>query len=63
VGSGRLVDIDDWKVRLETERALCLTDGRKDIWIPRKLWDQYVEDNGDGTLTMPEWLALDKGLI
>jgi hypothetical protein len=24
---------------------------------------QYVENNDDGTFTMPEWLALDKGFI
>jgi len=29
------------------------------IWIPTS----QVEDNGDGTFAMPEWLAKDKGLI
>lgn len=29
------------------------------FWLPR----QYVEINDDGTVTIPEWLALEKGLI
>lgn len=28
-------------------------------WIPKSM----VENNKDGTYTMPEWLALDKGFI
>lgn len=37
-------------------------DGRtreKWFWLPRS----QVEVNPDGTVTMPEWLALDRGLI
>lgn len=34
--------------------------GREEwVWVPKS----QVEDNGDGTFTMPEWLAKDKGLI
>jgi hypothetical protein len=29
------------------------------IWLPAKL----VNDNGDGTLTMPDWLAKERGLL
>lgn len=29
------------------------------FWLPRS----QVEINGDGTVTMPEWLAHDRGLI
>jgi hypothetical protein len=29
------------------------------IWLPRKL----VEENRDGTLTMPDWLAKERGLL
>jgi len=37
-------------------------DGRereKWFWLPRAL----VEINGDGAVAMPEWLAIDKGLV
>jgi len=33
--------------------------GKLGVWVPKSL----VEDNRDGTFTMPEWLALEKGLI
>lgn len=29
------------------------------VWVPKS----QVENNEDGTFTMPEWLALDKGFI
>ena len=54
-----LVEIDDWEVRHKTEKAVLLKQGTKTVWVP----SQFVEINDDGTLTMPEWLALDKGLI
>lgn len=35
-------------------------DGREEwIWLPLS----QIEDNGDGTIAMPEWLAHEKGLI
>lgn len=43
----------------ETEKAIRLFDGTKTEWVPKS----QVEDNGDGTFTMPEWLAKEKGFI
>lgn len=57
-GKTRLVDIAG-ELRRETEKAIMIFDGDKEVWLPKS----QVEDNGDGTFTMPEWLALDKGLI
>lgn len=52
--------------RRDTDRGIAIWDGDRDeagrevwTWLPKKL----VENNGDGTFTMPEWLARDKGLI
>lgn len=53
-----LIDIACEK-RGETERAFRLYDGKKTEWVPK----QYVEDNQDGTYTMPVWLAQDKEFI
>ena len=53
-----LVDISA-EVRAETDKALRLHDGTKTEWVPKS----QVEDNGDGTFTMPEWLAKEKGFI
>jgi hypothetical protein len=53
-----LIDIEA-EVRGETDKALRLYDGKVTEWVPKS----QVEDNGDGTFTMPEWLAQDKGFI
>jgi len=53
-----LIDIAAQK-RGETEKAFRLYDGKRTEWVPKS----KVEDNGDGTFTMPEWLAEDKGFI
>lgn len=47
------------QVRGETTKAFRLTDGVKTEWVPKS----QVEQNDDGTFTMPEWLAKDKGFI
>lgn len=54
----RLTDIAA-ECKGETAKAFRLYDGAKTEWVPK----QYVEDNGDGTYTMPEWLAQEKGFI
>jgi hypothetical protein len=43
----------------ETEKAWKLYDGRIEAWVPKS----QVENNGDGTFTMPVWLAKDKEFI
>ena len=52
----KLFDLEA-EVRGETDRALCLYDGTRAEWVPKS----QVEDNGDGTFTMPTWLAVEKG--
>ena len=47
------------EVRYETARAWLVYDGAKEHWLPKS----QCELNPDGTVTMPEWLAKEKGLI
>lgn len=54
----KLTDIAG-EVRGETGAAYRLYDGKTTEWVPKSL----VENNGDGTFTMPEWLAREKGFI
>lgn len=66
----KLIDVAA-ELRHETDSAYLLYDGRSEIkkgdtvpselriWVPKS----QVEDNKDGTYTMPEWLAIDKGFI
>lgn len=43
----------------ETDAAFLVTDGIKDYWLPKSM----TENNGDGTFTLPEWLAVEKGIV
>lgn len=47
------------EVRGESDKALRLHDGTRTEWVPKS----QVHDNRDGTFTMPEWLAQEKGFI
>ena len=47
------------EIKLETEKAFLLDFGAVEAWVPKS----QVQDNEDGTFTMPEWIAKDKGLI
>jgi len=47
------------ELRHETRAAYLLFDGTHEAWVPISL----TENNRDGTFTMPEWLARDKGFI
>jgi len=58
MSSPKLVDIAA-ELRGETDKAYRIFDGYKTEWVPKS----QVENNGDGTFTMPEWLAQDKGFI
>jgi hypothetical protein len=47
-------------IRAETLKAWLLDAGMGEpCWVPKS----QVEKNDDGTFTMPEWLAFEKGFI
>ncbi len=56
--ASKLIDIRA-EARAETQKAFQLYDGKRTAWVPKS----QVEDNGDGTYTMPEWLATNCGFI
>ncbi len=55
------LDLIDIAVQIkgETKYAYRIYDGKKTDWVPKS----QVENNDDGTFTMPLWLAQDKGFI
>lgn len=57
-GRSDLIDIAAEK-RGETDKAIRLFDGTVTVWVPKS----QVEDNGDGTFAMPEWLAVEKEFV
>lgn len=48
------------EIEVETEKAWKVNDGTKSDWIP-KSQGEYDEDTQ--TMTIPEWLAKEKGFI
>jgi hypothetical protein len=58
MGTDKLVDIDA-KLVGESAMAYKINDGKREVWVPKS----EAQDNEDGTFTMPEWIAKEKGLI
>jgi hypothetical protein len=54
----KLIDIEG-ELRGETDKAFRIYDGKRTEWVPKK----DVQRNDDGSFTMPEWLAFEKGFI
>lgn len=54
-----LVDIEG-EVRGQTEKAYRFYNGSVEVWLPKS---QVEWDFDNKTMAMPEWLALEKGLI
>ena len=57
-GRSELIEIAA-EIHDETSAAYKLYDGSREAWIPKS----QVERNDNGTFTMPEWLAKEKGFI
>lgn len=53
-----LVDLE-LELRHETNDAFLLFDGDRQAWVPKSL----VEDNRDGTFTLPQWKAKEIGFV
>lgn len=47
------------ELKHETQNAFLVFDGDKEHWLPKSL----TENNGDGTFTVPEWLAIKNKLV
>ena len=62
-GKSDLIDITGELAGAETEKALLFNDGARSVWLPRSQIEISEADNGLVEVTMPEWLALEKGLI
>ena len=63
----KLIDIAV-ELRHETSKAYLVHDGDGPIWLPKsqcEVYDNGVNNGGSKfvTVTLPEWLAREKGLI
>lgn len=51
------------EVRVETDKALLIYDGKTECWIPKSQINDQCEENGKITsIFISEWLAGEKGL-
>jgi len=56
-----LVDIEV-VIKIETAKAVLVNDRKRDVWLPLSQVEME-RDNAKTFVTMPEWLAIDKGLV
>lgn len=61
-GRSDLVDIACELIH-QTEKALLVHDGGKQVWVPKACAEFVAERGRFGTLTLPENVAHEKGLI
>lgn len=57
----KIITLDDVELCHETDDAILISDSEgARAWLPKSKCEY---DDSDNTLQLPEWLALDKGLI
>jgi hypothetical protein len=47
----------------ETDKAILVDDGDNRVWLPKSKVEIEPRSDGSHTVTLPEWLAIDKGLV
>ena len=47
----------------ETDKAIHIDDGTKKAWLPKSQIEYEKERDGTYTVTLPVWLATEKGLV
>jgi hypothetical protein len=58
-------EIDDFnfEFRRETDKAICVSeDGTKEFWLPKSQIEFEHKTDGSVDVTLPIWLAKEKGL-
>ena len=61
MSDSKLIDLA-LELRHETARAYLVHDGHQDVWLPKSQVEYYKERSTE-IVTMPYWLAKEKGLI
>lgn len=65
MGNSDLVDVT-MQVHAKTDRAILASDDGDEkfaVWLPLSQIEVEMMDDGTAEITMPEWLAMEKGLI
>ena len=55
----------DVEIAMETKDAFLVDNGDTEAWVPKSLIDNEGECtlNKELSITIPEWLAIEKGLV
>ena len=54
----------DVKILLETKEALLVFDGDNEVWLPKSQIEyDFFEKGKEITIEIPEWIAIEKGLV
>jgi hypothetical protein len=51
------------EIKHETDDAILVNDGVNEIWLPKSQIEIDYVNETDAQITLPEWLAIDKGII
>jgi len=51
------------QIKYETDKAILLFDGKKEVWVPKSQIEDMEREKNMITITIPEWLAIEKELI
>ena len=57
-----LIAVDGTTIH-ETDEAVLVDCGDGDVWFPKALLEDWTDVGDNGEVLMPEWLAVDKGVI
>ncbi len=50
-------------VEAKTDMAILVSDGTVQAWVPLSQVREMEERDGGVVITIPEWLAIDKGFV
>lgn len=54
----------DVEIQARTTKALLVSNGKTECWVPRSQISDYSgSEDSPESIFIPEWLALEKGLI
>lgn len=51
------------EIKRESDRSILVSDGDVEAWLPKSQLDYDGEPGQTVNIEMPEWLAVDRGLI
>lgn len=51
------------EIKRETELAYLVSDGVNEFWLPKSQIEVELKKDDHAEITLPEWLAIEKGIV